>query len=297
MGNYCIASRVALGRVHPGCYQLIGSIDPEFEKRRESLVWAAQSTCNIGVKRHVASHGEFACGTAFFVGPTKLLTAGHVVNDSRDKIIAELPGALHATYFVEDLFQQPQPETSQRFECKLVQTLFGKVDHADVSILEVVGSYKSDTFIEVKQQVLPAECDGAVDILGYPGDYSARYVREMHPASQLVDGNMIHDVEALFPKRELVITHGSVNQGGHLPQYQVSTVRGMSGGPVIMNGKVIGILTVFTTLMCVKGIHTGTQAYANYNRCISFEWDIIWNLLRKCGITCLSHAASLIWGS
>jgi hypothetical protein len=218
----------------------MGGIDPQFEKRQESLVSAAQSTCNIGVKRHVISDGEFACGTAFFVGPTILLTAGHVVHDSRDKIVAEAPGALKATYFVEDLFGEPQPGVAQRFECKLVKTLFGKVDHADISILQVLGPYKSDAFLEVKQQILPPECDGVVDILGYPGDYSARDVRRMHPLSQLVDANMINDVEALFPKRELVITHGSVNHGGNLPQYQVSTLKGMSGGPVIMNGNVIG---------------------------------------------------------
>jgi len=79
-----------------------------------------------------------------------------------------------------------------------------------------------------------------VDILGYPGDYTSRDVRKMHPSSGLVDSRMIHDVEALFPKRELVITHGSVTHGGHSPWYQVSTVKGMSGGPVLMDGKVIG---------------------------------------------------------
>jgi hypothetical protein len=204
-------------------------------------VSAAQSTCSIGVRRH-ASKGEFVGGTAFFVGPTTLLTAGNMINDSRDKIVVEIPGALTATYFVEDLFGNPQPGDNPRFECKLVNTLLGKVDHADISVLEVLGSYKSDTFIKVRQQILPAECDGVVDILGYPGDYSARDVKKMHPsyASGLVRGDMVHDVEALFPKRELVITHGSVNSGGKLPRYRVSTVKGMSGGPVIMNGKVIG---------------------------------------------------------
>jgi hypothetical protein len=94
----------------------------------------------------------------------------------------------------------------------------------------------------VNQQNLAEECDGIVDILGYPGDYTSRDVRNMHPSSALVNGDMIHDVEALFPKRELLITHGSVNHGGHLPRYAVSTVKGMSGGPLIMNGKVIGNL-------------------------------------------------------
>jgi hypothetical protein len=224
----------------------MGSVDPDFEKRKESLVSAAQSTCSIGVRHHIVSEGEFGCGTAFFVGPTTLLTAGHVVNDSRDKIVVELPGALQATYFVENLFEDPQTGANPRFECKLVKTLFGKVDGADISVLEVLGSYKSDTFIEVKQQILPRDCDGVVDILGYPGDYSAREVKNMHPLSGSVNGAMVHEVQTLFPKRELVITHGSINIGGNRPHYRVSTVKGMSGGPVIMNGKVIGKFLLYS---------------------------------------------------
>ena len=38
----------------------------------------------------------------------------------------------------------------------------------------------------------------------------------------------------------LVVTHGPVNSGGMMPTYRLSTVRGMSGSPVILNGKVVG---------------------------------------------------------
>jgi hypothetical protein len=241
VGNHSITPAVTLRRVISCFLLLIGSIDPDFERRKESLVSAAQSTCSVGVRRHDVSEGRFSSGTAFFVGPTTLLTAGHVVKDSRDKIVIEFPGALKATYFVEHLFKDPKTGSNPRIECKLVKTLFGKGDHADISVLEVLGSYKSNTFIEVKQLILPCECDGVVDVLGYPGDYSARDVMKMHPLSGEVDGDMIHDVETLFPKRQLVITHGSINIGGIRPCYRVSTVKGMSGGPVIMNGKVIGM--------------------------------------------------------
>lgn len=202
---------------------------------------AAQSTCSIGIKRHsVSGRHEFFCGTAFFVGPTILLTAGHAVNDSRDKIVIELPGTLKATYFLERLFKDPQPGANPRFECKLVETLFGKANHADISVLEVVGPYKSNSFIEVTQQILPRECDGVVDVLGYPGEYSAREVMKMHPVPEQVNNDMVDDVHTLFPKRELIITHGSIKIGGNQPHYRVSTVKGMSGGPVLMKGKVIG---------------------------------------------------------
>jgi hypothetical protein len=51
---------------------------------------------------------------------------------------------------------------------------------------------------------------------------------------------MIQAVEQLFPKLQLVITHGSVSDGGNLPGYTASIVQGMSGGALLMNGKAIG---------------------------------------------------------
>lgn len=218
----------------------MSSADPDFEGRKESFIVAARSTCSIGVRRHTVSYGEFVSGTAFFVGPRTLLTAGHVVHDSRDKIIAEVPGVRKATYMVQNLFAEPQAGSPEHFECKLVKTLFGKVDKADISVLEVVGPYTSTSFVEVKQPCLPYECDGIVDIVAYTGAYSPTDVWRTHPSPGFVNADTVHDIEALFPKRELVITHGSITHGGHLPWYAVSTVIGMSGGPVIMSGKVIG---------------------------------------------------------
>jgi hypothetical protein len=219
-------------------------VDPGFEGRKESLVSAAKSTCSIGVKGHGGHRGDFTSGTAFFISPTILLTAAHVVHDPRDKIIAEEPGKLKATYFIEEVFGDPRDEEDgKRFECRLVETLFAS---ADVSVLEVVGSYRSEHFIQVSQQPLPAECHGSiVDILGYPGAYTPRQIKNMHP-SENVPFDLVCDVEALFPRRELVISHGMVETGGEKPQYRVSTVIGMSGGPVLVDGKVIGsLLTLF----------------------------------------------------
>jgi len=196
------------------------------------------------VKGHGGHRGDVASGTAFFISPTILLTAAHVVHDPRDKIIAEEPGKLKATYFMEEVFDEPRDEEEgKRFECRLVETLFGS---ADVSVLEVVGSYRSEHFIQISQQPLPAECHGIiVDILGYPGVYSHRSVKNMHP-SKHVSADLVHDVETLFPRRELVISHGMIETGGDKPEYRVSTILGMSGGPVLVDGKVIGkYITLF----------------------------------------------------
>jgi hypothetical protein len=159
---------------------------------------------------------------------------------------------------------------------------------------EVVGTYSSTNYIEVEQQILAEECDATVDILGYPGSYTSRDVQGMRDiqkidvSSELVD-SMNDDVCALFPKCSLVITHGSVTHGGDLPCYAVSTVGGMSGGPLIMNGKAIGnflnqrsFLTKFTSIHI--GYHSGRS-----NSGVSFAWDNLWKLLIDYHITGSSH--------
>src|SRR5205085_3213449 len=110
---------------------------------------------------------------------------------------------------------------------------------ADISVLEVVGPFKSAHYLSIEQQKFVADAD-AVDVISYPGMYTEKQVLHMHPFEDLVDCHMVHDVEALFPKCELVITHGSVLFGGIRACYRLSTVVGMSGAPVVLNGKVIG---------------------------------------------------------
>ena len=110
---------------------------------------------------------------------------------------------------------------------------------ADVSVLEVVGSFKSPNYLCIEQHKFVADAD-AVDVIGYPGLYTEKQVLHMHPSEDLVDRHMVHDVETLFPKREIVITHGSVIFGGIRPCYRPSTVARMSGAPVVLNGNAIG---------------------------------------------------------
>lgn len=257
-------------------------VDPKFEDRRDSLVAAARSTCFVAVKCHQKSGNaaqSYRSGTAFFVSPTVLLTTGHIVHDHKDTIVIELPGTLEATYFLERLFQTFPDANSQTVMCKLLETGYPDVD---VSVLEVVGPYKSEHYLCIEHHKFVADID-AVDVIGYPGDYSSREVMRMHPLQDLVTGRMVHDVEALFPKCELVITHGSMIFGGIQPCYRLSTVMGMSGAPVVLNGNVVGTYFYIKTLR-ILGVHTGSQSYTRSNRCISFEWEAIWKVLQTCGV-------------
>ena len=87
-----------------------------------------------------------------------------------------------------------------------------------------------------------------MDVVGYTGMYTARYVRNMnhaaHRDSVAAHRDRVNNVEALFPKRELIITHGPLVLRGIMPTYRASTITGMSGSPVLVNGDVIGTATI-----------------------------------------------------
>jgi hypothetical protein len=115
-------------------FSLFVSCDPDFEGRKGSLIAAARSVCRIVVRRDSISKRElYSSGAAFFVGPRTLLTAGHVVNDSSDKIIVEAPGSLRTSFHVEPLFRAPQAEAHKGFECKLVKTLYRVPGNPNIS--------------------------------------------------------------------------------------------------------------------------------------------------------------------
>jgi len=185
---------------------------------------------------------KYTTGTAFFVGPTTLITAAHVVPDNKARVVAHRPGIRRGTPLVESLFNGSLPSTWETIECKCLGTGLPDVD---IAVLEVVGMYKAEGHLEIDERGLKP--DDFVDILGYPGNYDERYVHNMH--SGPLDLDLFDDVFALFPRCQLVVTHGPVVQGGIMPTYRISTVRGMSGSPVILDGKVKGNISQFVQAM------------------------------------------------
>jgi len=221
------------------------SIQPNFDARK-SLPLAAQSTCFIGVKPDSnlkTPSAGYQYGTAFFVSSTLLITAAHLVPDNKRRIVGQLPGTQRATSFVEHLFQKTPP--FETFECKYLGT---GLPNADLAVLQVTGSYRAKVFLEIDEDGLNP--DDPVDVVGYPGLYSERDVQNMHPG--LIDGDIVDNVFELFPKSRLVVTHGVVVLGGFMPRYRVSTVSGMSGSPVIVNGKVRGIVIVLLQATLIR---------------------------------------------
>ena len=207
-------------------------MDPKFELRQTELADVARKTCFIGVRPGWQTNRAVS-GTAFFVSNgTMLMTAGHMAPDGNRRIVAQYPGVPQARMFVEQLFLSPPIVDS--FECEFVAT---GLPNVDITILRVKGDYEADAYVSIEQKGFVA--GEGVDVIGYPGHYGDHYISEMHGGN--TDRKEIQDVGELFRRCELTVSYGSVvDTGGNMPMYQVSTVVGMSGSPVVVAGKVVG---------------------------------------------------------
>ena len=162
------------------------------------------------------------------------------------------------------------------FECKCKAT--GR-PNADIAILEVCGTYRAPKHLEVDRTALSQ--NDFVDVIGYPGVYNESYVSSMH--DKPVDGDILDDVMDLLPKSRLVITHGPVTSGGMMPTYRLSTVRGMSGSPVMLTGKVVGESLFRVRYVDLLGVHVGMNSMSA-NSCVAFAWQEVGDLLEDHGI-------------
>ena len=150
--------------------------------------------------------------------------------------VIQKPGTLKAEIFVQNLFDQSSG--IETIDCEVVAN--GYHTGVDICLLRVKGGYRSTHYLRLAQRDIVS--GNALDVIGYPGDYPDNYIRRMHGTPNRVGRNEIGNISELFPKCELIVSHGKADTGGPTPSYLLSTVVGMSGSPVIMSGKVIGIM-------------------------------------------------------
>jgi V8-like Glu-specific endopeptidase len=132
---------------------------------------------------------------------------------------------------------------SDNFKCRVIATLYRR-KNIDVSILKSIG-YQATTWIPIDTTTRLAK-DFAVDILGYPGDHSLAYLSKLH---HLRLGPADRDqLESILPHLELIVSHGNVLEANDRVFYRLSTTGGMSGGPVIYNGKAVGNIWTLNTV-------------------------------------------------
>jgi len=233
-------------------------VEPNFDFRGAHLAKAAKSTCYVVSKRR---NGELLTGTAFFVGPTTLLTAGHVARGV--KMVAQHPGTLNVERNAK-LVIEGGSRSPKTFDCIVKKTLYkrGKPER-DIAVLDCSGSgYQSTTWLEVVQQtVVPGSM---VDVLGYPGTYDANLLSQRHGWE--VSLNDERNVMDILPRWQLTVSYGPVIEVGVNVRYKLSTMGGMSGGPVVVNGKAVGI-------------HIGGNVQT-HNRCVTFTGNHVAKLVR-----------------
>ena len=113
----------------------------------------------------------------------------------------------------------------------------------DISLLECTGTYKASAWLDCEPVAL--RTNTAVDLVGYPGDYTLRYLAKVQRVDlSESEGN---EVKLLFPPLELIVSHGYVLEEGDVVSYKLSSTGGMSGGPILLDGKVVGYHLVLIT--------------------------------------------------
>ena len=94
----------------------------------------------------------------------------------------------------------------------------------------------------------PIKRDLQVDLVGYPGHLSREKLLLHHNDIKGKDvDEAILAANQILPEGTLCVTTGHILENGINPTYRLSTTSGMSGGPVLLNGKVIG-----KRILCLK---------------------------------------------
>jgi hypothetical protein len=157
-------------------------------------------------------------GTAFFIAPSILVTAGYCVASAKKRgaiLIASPPGLA----FVDI-------QKVAGIECTVKESF----REPDIAILKC--EFESD-FLQIELEQLV--CDSTIDIIGYPRDITtARCRQRITPKNKSL-------AETLFPQGHLTVTSGK--RPGTI-FHEAPTCPGMSGGCVLVNGKAIGIFNL-----------------------------------------------------
>jgi len=100
-------------------------------------------------------------GTAFFVGPNTLLTAGHMHDGQDTEIVAQFPGVQKTELNNRELFSEtPSVDV---FKCSILKT---NKPIADVLLLDCSPYYTASAWVPLQRKFINGGV--AVDLVGYP---------------------------------------------------------------------------------------------------------------------------------
>ena len=120
----------------------------------------------------------------------------------------------------------------------MIKTLYKqKNTDIDISVLKT-DRYAASTWIQIDTS-MPLITNSEIDIVGYPGPIVQEKLEEVQGFNLLPSD--LSKVATIFPPRQLIVSHGKIlEESSVTPRYKLSTTFGMSGSPVIFQGKAVG---------------------------------------------------------
>ena len=233
-------------------------VTPNFPDREAALFGIRMSTCRISFEVESGDGGsQYGGGTAFFVSPTILLTASHSALKEGQTVRAQLPGTERVEMNDEAVCKRELKKLGKTLKMRVVKAFFtGRhAQWTDLAILETTG-LDCDEWVELdlESQLEPGD---KVDVVGYPGYHDRDRMLILHSELKHNIDEAMSDADILLPPGQLSVSFGEIIRDGKNPTYRLSTTAGMSGGAVVFNGKVIGMLTVVQLL--IVGVHIGSN--------------------------------------
>jgi V8-like Glu-specific endopeptidase len=225
---------------------LIYSFDPKFNERESELVRVAGATCQI-VTLDKTGH-YYVAGTAFFIGPHTLLTAGHTISSKRYPVYTQGPG-VGGTKSAKAIYNA---DGVNRITLHIRDRLGDGTDGTpDLAILNINPIYTHGDPLEILWDA-GLVAGKIVDVVGYPGTYTEDYIEDNYK-QQVSDIQVAYkDAQSLLPQRTLSVSCGKLISGGDKPEYRLTTFGGMSGSPVVYQGKVVGNFLCYLVTNCFQ---------------------------------------------
>jgi V8-like Glu-specific endopeptidase len=214
-------------------------VQASFEEDSE-LIHEAANCMAFMIIEHTSADGnvvEQYLGSAFFISPTLLLTAGHnILGPPNVKVNVRIgrPGAPYINYAAALHRKIPT------IVCKIVASLYKSQrspSHHDIAILDA-GTYDNGSSYLNLSPASPTP-SSKVNVVGYPGSAKQEWLMCHDGITDAENGR--RKTADMFPAQRMTITSGPVNTVSSTISYKLSTIPGMSGGCVLHEGKVIGI--------------------------------------------------------